>query len=295
VTTRASTGITTLDEMLGGGLLPGTLTVIYGATGIGKTHLGLTFADHGRVADGARGVVLDMNGRGDSQQHDEYAARLFDWSLKEWTHTVPPMTEPYPSSDQMDAFYCNALRWVGRVRDFQVPTPDGSLEFDWNWKAMYNHALHTVRPFVYFHLTAGTRRVVVDGVEPMDQPADSIQFWMFDELYRKAIHRDAETLGMEICLPVWKHREFIDAHLYDHAAVTTLLLVTTEETRLEDLLARRVAVGDIGATANTIVVMGSERVGSRVARMLSVVKHRGSAMSDEIVEYRIGSAGLELG
>ena len=59
--------------MLGGGLLPGTLTVVYGATGIGKTHLGLTFADHGRAADGARGIVLDMNGRGDSQQHDEYA------------------------------------------------------------------------------------------------------------------------------------------------------------------------------------------------------------------------------
>jgi KaiC/GvpD/RAD55 family RecA-like ATPase len=39
--------------MLGGGLLPGTLTVVYGATGIGKTHLGLAFAHHGRVADGA--------------------------------------------------------------------------------------------------------------------------------------------------------------------------------------------------------------------------------------------------
>ena len=33
--------------MLGGGLLPGTLTVVYGATGIGKTHLGLAFASHG--------------------------------------------------------------------------------------------------------------------------------------------------------------------------------------------------------------------------------------------------------
>src|SRR5436305_1136110 len=140
--------------MLGGGLLPGTLAVVYGATGIGKTHLGLTFADHGRVA---------------------------------------------------------------------------------------------------------------------------------------------ETLGMEICLPVWKHRGFIDAHRYDHARITTLLLVTTEETRLEDLLARKVATGDVGATANTIVVLGSERVGNRVARMLCVVKHRGSAMSDEIVEYRIGARGIELG
>jgi KaiC/GvpD/RAD55 family RecA-like ATPase len=294
MTARVSTGIPRLDAMLGGGLLPGTLTVVYGATGIGKTHLGLTFADHGRVAEGARGLVFDMNGRGDSQLHDEYAGRLFDWSLKEWTHTVTPMSDPYPPPDQMEAFYSNALRWVGRVRDFQVPAPDGALELDWNWKAMYNHALYTVRPFMYFHFAAGTRRVVVDGVEPMDAPADSIQFFMFDELYRKTIHRDAETLGMEICLPVWKHRQFIDAHRYDHAAITTMLLVTTEETRLEDLLARKVATGDIGATANTIVVMGSERVGTRVARMLCVVKHRGSAMSDEIVEFRIGAGGLEL-
>ena len=280
--------------MLGGGLLPGTLTVIYGATGIGKTHLGLTFADHGKAADGARGVVLDLNGRGDSQQHDEYAARLFKWSLKPWTHTVTPMADPYPPADQMEAFYSNACPLVGRVRDFQVATPDGGREFDWNWKAAYNHALYTVRPFIYFHCAAGTRRVVVDGVEPMDAPADSIQFFIFDEIYRKTIHRDAETLGMEICLPVWKHREFIDAHRYDHTALTTLLLVTTEETRLEDLLARKVATGDIGATANTIVVLGSERVGNRLARMLCVVKHRGSAMSDEIVEYRIGAGGLEL-
>lgn len=295
VTERVSTGLAKLDAMLGGGLLPGTLTVVYGATGIGKTHLGLTFADHGKIAEGARGVVLDMNGRGDSQQHDEYAARLFGWALKRWTHTVTPMSAPYPPADQMEAFYSNALPWVGRVRDFQVPTPDGSFEFDWNWKAMYNHALYTVRPFLYFHFAAGTRRVVVDGVEPMDSPADSIQCYMFDNLYRKTIHRDAETLGMEICLPVWQHREFIDAHCYDHARITTLLLVTTEETRLEDLLARKVATGDVGATANTILVLGSERVGSRLARMLCVVKHRASAMSDEIVEYRIGPDGITLG
>ena len=112
------------------------------------------------------------------------------------------------------------------------------------------------------------------------------------ELYRKVIHRDSETLGMEICLPVWRHRAFIDAHRYDHAAVTTLLLVTTEETQLEHLLARKVATGDIGAVANTILVMGSERVGNRIGRFLCIVKHRGSAMSDEIAEYRVGEQGI---
>ena len=38
--------------MLGGGLLPGTLTVVYGATGIGKTHLGLAFCDTAPVPTG---------------------------------------------------------------------------------------------------------------------------------------------------------------------------------------------------------------------------------------------------
>jgi hypothetical protein len=135
----------------------------------------------------------------------------------------------------------------------------------------------------------------VDGVEPMDVPGDYIQPYIFDDLYRKLIHRDSETLGMEICMPVWQHRAFIDAHRYDHAAVTTLLLVTTEETQLEHLIARKVAAGDVGAVANTIVVMGSERVGNRLGRFLCVVKHRGSAKSDDIVEYRVTERGFELG
>jgi KaiC/GvpD/RAD55 family RecA-like ATPase len=294
MTTRVCTGLERLDEMLGGGLLPGTLTVIYGATGIGKTHLGLTFAQLGRQVDGAPGLIFDMNARGDSQQHHEYASRLYGWPLGRWTHTVTPMADPYPPPGQMQAFYCDAFPWVGKLRDYQVPTPDG-LELDWNWKSMYNHALYTARPFVYFHLGAGSRRIVVDGIEPMDVPGDYIQPYVFDDLYRKVIHRDSETLGMEICLPVWQHRAFIDAHRYDHAAVTTMLLVTTEETQLEHLIARKVAAGDIGAVANTIVVMGSERVGNRLGRFLCVVKHRGSAKSDEIAEYRVTERGFELG
>ena len=133
-------------------------------------------------------------------------------------------------------------------------------------------------------LSAKMTKTVVVGVERL----------IHHELYRKTIHRDSETLGMEICLPVWKHREFIDRHRYDHATVTTLLLVTTEETQLEHLIARKVASGDIGAVANTIIVMGSERVGNRLGRFLCVVKHRGSAKSDEIAEYRVTERGLEF-
>ncbi len=47
-----------------------------------------------------------------------------------------------------------------------------------------------------------------------------------------------------------------------------MLLVTTEETQLEHLLARKVAAGDIGAVANTILVLGSERVGNAARRAI---------------------------
>src|SRR4030095_10966617 len=76
MTTRVSTGSPKLDEMLGGGLLPGTLTVAYGATGIGKTHRGLGFCHQGWEADGEPGIVFDMNARGDFQQPHAYAARV---------------------------------------------------------------------------------------------------------------------------------------------------------------------------------------------------------------------------
>ena len=45
VNARQGFGIEKLDRELGGGLLPGTLTVVAGATGIGKTQLGLKWAD----------------------------------------------------------------------------------------------------------------------------------------------------------------------------------------------------------------------------------------------------------
>ena len=289
---RVSTGFEQLDAMLGGGLLPGTLTVVYGATGIGKTHLGLAFADHGRVANGRRGLVVDLNARGDSQQHLPYAARLHGWSLERWTHAVLPMTDPYPPAAQLDAQYLDVFPWVGRRSDYEVSS-GGGREFDWGWKAAYARALYTARPFFYFHFAAGSRRVVMDGIEPFASE-DSIQLFLIDELYRKVIHRDAETLGMEICLPVWQHRAFIDGHRYPHEAISTLLLVTTEETRLEDLIARKVGAGDLGAVANTVLLMGREKVGPRIGRFVCVAKHRGSPMSDEIVEYRIGERGLEF-
>src|SRR5262249_32455555 len=91
---RISTGIPDLDQLLGGGLLPGTLTVVMGATGIGKTQLGLQFSDAGKQQEGQRGILFDMTSRGDAQNHGDYARRMFDWNLKQ-RH----IDEPYAPED----------------------------------------------------------------------------------------------------------------------------------------------------------------------------------------------------
>jgi KaiC len=80
---RLLTGIPGLDELLGGGLIPGTLTAVVGATGIGKTQLGVQFARAGLLSSPAPrpGILFDMSSRGDSQSHAEYARRIFDWKL----------------------------------------------------------------------------------------------------------------------------------------------------------------------------------------------------------------------
>ena len=84
---RQKFGIDAIDEALGGGLLPGTLTVIAGATGAGKTQLGLRWANQGLEAEGRRGVLCDLTSRGDSQNHAAYAKSHFDWDLTQFPAT----------------------------------------------------------------------------------------------------------------------------------------------------------------------------------------------------------------
>ena len=74
---RLSTGLARLDEALGGGLLPGTLTMIVGATGVGKTQLAMHFLEAGADQEGVTGAIIDLSSRGDSQNHMGYRERMF--------------------------------------------------------------------------------------------------------------------------------------------------------------------------------------------------------------------------
>src|SRR4051794_11265124 len=89
VNPRQGFGLEALDGLLGGGLLPGTLTVLAGATGVGKTQLGLRWAQHGAAAEGRRGVVCDLTSRGDAQNHAAYAREQFGWELSPFPIDAP--------------------------------------------------------------------------------------------------------------------------------------------------------------------------------------------------------------
>lgn len=74
---RASTGVTGLDELLGGGLPREGTTVIQGATGAGKTLLGLQFLVEG-ARRGERGVLFTLE---ETPEQLRATARGMGWDL----------------------------------------------------------------------------------------------------------------------------------------------------------------------------------------------------------------------
>jgi len=121
---RQSTGVDGLDALLGGGLIPGTLTVVVGASGIGKTQLGLQFAHAGQAQEGRPGILFDMSARIDSQRHAAYALRMFGWTLRNHPH-APFLADNFfaterPTSDYLHVFNQQGRRVTQRELDFDA-------------------------------------------------------------------------------------------------------------------------------------------------------------------------------
>jgi KaiC/GvpD/RAD55 family RecA-like ATPase len=286
---RQSTGVSGLDELLGGGLIPGTLTVVVGATGIGKTQLGLQFAQAGGEQEGRRGVVFDCSSRGDSQSHAEYARRMFDWRLAAMDAERQVDIENFFENATAD--YLHIFDYHGR----RVTRSDLDWD-DWrNWQAELNARLRTAIAFLYGNFVRGVRRVVIDGLEPADRPGESIQFNLFEYVYHQILRKDPEWVTRDLFREAYRrHAEEAARHVYDPVQIGCLLLYTSHETMLDDLISRPLDEGDVLSNANTLIYMGKIRDGNRLSRGLYIAKHRGSACEERIVEYRIGEQGLAV-
>ncbi len=288
---RLETGIPKLDAMLGGGLLPGTLTVVMGATGIGKTQLGLSFANHGRSQEGEAGILFDLTARGDSQNHDDYAERLCGWALTERHpdgHVIPENVWDRAASRHD---YMHIFKHSGR----RVTSSDMDSDQWREWKYEQAKKLDQAIAFFYGNFVHGVRRCVIDGVEPTDRAADSIQIEMFEYIYHQILRKEHDWVARDLFrIDFRSNAEKVDRHAYDHNSLGCLLLYTSHEVMLDDLITRKIESGDLLSNANTIILMGKTREGNSMGRSLHVAKHRGSDCDDSIVPFGITSKGIEI-
>ena len=290
-TTRLQTGIAELDDMLGGGLLPGTLTVVAGATGIGKTQLGLQWLHRGRQQEGEPGIIFDLTTRGDSQNHRDYAQRLFQSQLTEMNLNDPhePLTVWDRNRARRD--YVHIFQQSGRRVTRQDLDQDNWQE----WKVELSRKLDRAIFFFYGNFVHGARRVIIDGVEPTERESDSFQFHLFEYVYHQILRKDHDWVARDLLRVHYRENEAtVMQHAYRQQDLACLLLYTTHEVMLDDLLERPLESGDVLANANTIILMGKTREGSKMGRALQIAKHRGSAVDESIVPYEITASGLRL-
>lgn len=288
---RLSTGVDGLDALLGGGLLPGTLTAVVGSTGIGKTQLGLHFAAAGMAQEGQRGIIFDMSSRGDSQNHAHYARHLFGWELA----VMPPQNdfaaEDFFQPDRRPSDYLHVFDRQGR----RVTRRD--LDFDaWHdWQAELGRRLGVSIAFFYGSFVRGVRRAVIDGIEPVARPSESIQLDLFEYVYHQILRKDAEWVARDLFRQHYRHySEWVGQHVYDPARIGCMLLHTSQEATLDALIERPLDEGDLLTNANTVIYLGKIRDGARFRRAMYVAKHRGSACTEELIPYHIDERGLRL-
>ncbi|WP_437228826.1 RAD55 family ATPase [Planctomicrobium sp. SH661] len=289
---RHSTGIPELDDMLGGGLIPGTLTVVLGATGIGKTQLGVQYLHQGQQQEGTPGVLFDMSSRGDSQNHGDYAERLFQWKLRprpiDWVLSEPAAIWK-PEEARWDALHL--FRQAGR----RVTMSDMDFDQQRAWKIDLNRKLTDTIAFFYGNFCQGVRRCVIDGIEPSDRASDSFQFDLFEYVYHQIMQKEHDWVARDLLRVNYRaYEEQVQQHAYSNQQISSLMLCTSHEIMLEDLLTRRIESGDVLSNANTIILMGKVREGARMSRALHIPKHRGSRCDDSIRPYEIHDSGLKL-
>ncbi len=74
------------------------------------------------------------------------------------------------------------------------------LDFDaWHdWRAELVSRLNTTIAFFYGNFVRGVRRTVIDGVEPVGKPSDSIQLELFDYVYHQILRKDSEWVARDL-------------------------------------------------------------------------------------------------
>jgi KaiC/GvpD/RAD55 family RecA-like ATPase len=297
------------------------MTMLIGATGIGKTQLGIHFCQAGADSEGARGAVIDLSSRGDSQNHAGYSQRMFDRSLSTHDSTTYDSTtydssiqgkifaETTPREDMTAAAMPSA---ASEQAIFGTERPADLMSFlgyggrrvmrsqldvdQWHaWQSEMNRRTPQLFHFVYQHLVHGTRRFLIDGIEPPGSAADSLQLDLLELIYHRMLRQEHDWLAREVLRQDYRKFESqVAEHAYDHRAAAAVVLVTTKQSMLEALLNEPLADGDLAAGANTVILLGRQMVDGKMRRGLMIAKHRGSYADSSIIHFDINNQGIVL-
>ena len=289
MTRRLTTGLTELDEALGGGLVPGTLTIIAGATGIGKTQFGTHFLHAETTGQQPAGAIIDLSSRGDSQNHAGYTQRLFGRELTSFNIHDDTLRSPFANNRPADVI---AFLGYGGKRVLRSQL-DGD---QWHaWQSEMNRRMPQLFRFVYGHLIHGTRRFVIDGIEPQETPGDSLQLDMTELIYHRMLRQEHDWLAREVLRENYLANEpHVQSHAYDHSQTAAVVLLTTKQSMLEPLITQPLADGDLAAGANTVILLGRVQQGQHVSRAMFIAKHRGSYARQDIIPFEINDQGIQL-
>ncbi len=256
--------------------------MVIGATGVGKTQLGLHFAAHQGNA-----AIIDLSSRGDSQNHAGYTARWFGKSLTTSDLAEAGSGDPFESVRPADV-----LPFLG-YSGHRVLRSQMDVDQWHTWQSELNRRLPLLHRFVYHHLVHGTRLFLVDGIEPQDSPEDSLQLDLLETIYHRMLRKEHDWLAREVLRQDYKRFEpNVMQAAYDHQLNSAIVLVTTKHSMLEHLMTQPLADGDLAAGANTIILMGRNLVQGRMTRGLYIAKHRGSYTDDRIHQFDVTDRGL---
>ncbi len=147
---RYSTGNKELDKILGGGLIRGTKTIIYGPAGIGKSILGVSVAHAGIKEDHYPGLMISDGFSIDDQRQVDYAKKFFDWDLKSFQDNSKHSKSKKNSIDESFLF------------NFPVKEAMNVWRHHDYWNSPYGPR-YFKNSFIVFHLPK-TKRVVLDDL-----------------------------------------------------------------------------------------------------------------------------------
>ena len=118
---------------------------------------------------------------------------------------------------------------------------------------------------------------------------------IFEYIYHQILRKDHDWVARDLFRERFRQNaDLVDRHGWDQADVGCLLLYTSHEVMLDELLERSIESGDLLSNANTIILMGKTRRDDTMGRALHIAKHRGSACDERIVPYTISDEGLVL-